>query len=88
MTATDQSVRSPAPGVIPEPPHLNDNLSWPPAASRKPGERKPGPRNPVRIAFTRVMSALHGDKYMVGAYQTEDHDGDAAPSDEAGLRER
>jgi hypothetical protein len=87
MTDTDQSVRSPAPGVIPEPPHLNDNLSWPPAASRKPGERKPGPRNPVKIAFMKVMSALHGDKYMLDAYPTEGHE-DAAPSDEAGPRER
>jgi hypothetical protein len=87
MTAIDQSARSPAPGVIPEPPHLNDNLSWPPAASRPPAERKPGPRNPVKIAFTRVMSALHGDKYMVEAYPPAGHE-DAAPADEAGSRER
>jgi hypothetical protein len=87
MTATDQSARSPAPGIIPEPPQVNDNLSWPPAASRTPGERKPGPRNPVRIALTRVMSALRGDKYMVDAYPPAGNE-DAAPSDEAGPRER
>ena len=83
MTTTDQPDRSAAPGIIPEPPHLNDNLAWPSAASRKPDERKPGPRNPIRIAVTRVMSALRGDKYMVDAYRTADNE-DTAASDEAG----
>jgi hypothetical protein len=82
MTATSQSDRSPAPGIIPEPPHLNDHPPWPPAASRKPAQHKPGRRNPVRIAFDKVMSALHGDKYMVGAYPAPDPE-DAGSSDDA-----
>jgi hypothetical protein len=85
MTTTTQPDRSPAPGIIPEPPHLNDNLAWPPAAARKPAERKPGRRNPARIAFDRVMSALHGDKYMVDAYPTAAHE-DAATSEDGGPR--
>jgi hypothetical protein len=85
--ATNQSDRSPAPGIIPEPPRLNENVAWPSTASRKPAERKPGPRNPVRVAFTKVMSALHGDKYMVDAYPTAGHEA-AASSDDAGTRAR
>jgi hypothetical protein len=85
--ATNQSDRSPAPGIIPEPPRLNENVAWPSRASRKPAERKPGPRNPVRVAFTKVMSALHGDKYMVDAYPTAGHE-DAATSDDAEPRAR
>jgi hypothetical protein len=87
MTATNQPDRSPAPGIIPEPPRVNDNLAWPSASSRKPAERKPGRRNPLRVAFARVMSALHGDKYMVGAYPVPDPE-DAAPSDDAGSHRR
>ena len=37
------------------------------------------------ILFTKVMSALHGDKYMIDAYPTQGHD-DAATADEAGPR--
>jgi hypothetical protein len=87
MTATNQPERSPAPGIIPEPPHVNDNLSWPSAASRKPAERKPGRQNPARIAFDRVMSALHGDKYMVDAYPAAGPE-DSARSEDAGSRTR
>ena len=87
MTATNQPDRSPAPGIIPSPPHLNDNLAWPPATSRKPDDPKPQRRNPVKIAFARVMSALHGDKYVVDAYPTAGHE-DAAPSDDTGPRAR
>jgi hypothetical protein len=62
MTDTNQPDRSPAPGIIPTPPYLNDNLAWPPATSRSPAERKPGRRSPVRVAFAKVMSALQGDR--------------------------
>ena len=81
--ATNQSDRSPAPGIIPEPPHVNENVAWPSAASRRPAERKPRRRNPVRVAFTKVMSALHGDKYMVDAYSTGGHEHAATPDDTA-----
>ncbi len=87
MTVTNQSDRSPAPGIIPEPPHLSDNPARPSPTSRKPAERKSGRRNPVRVAFTRVMSALHGDKYMVDAYPTSDPEA-AARSDDPGSQAR
>ena len=87
MTATNQPDRSPAPGIIPEPPRLNDNLAWPSAASRKPAQRKRGRRNPVSVAFAKVTSALHGDKHIVGAYPVPDPEG-AAPSDDAGSHRR
>ncbi len=83
MTTTDQPDQSPALGIIPAPPHLNDKLAWPAAASRKPHERKPRGRNPARIAFDRVMRALHGDKYMVDAYPAPVPE-DSARSDDAG----
>jgi hypothetical protein len=85
MTTTDQPDRSLAPGIIPEPPHLNDTLAWPPAASIKPHERKPRRRNPARIALDRVMSALHGDRYMVDAYPAAGPEG-SVRSDDAGSR--
>jgi hypothetical protein len=87
MTATNQPDRSPAPGIIPEPPHLNDNLAWPSAASKKPAGRKPRRRNPVRLGFAKVVSALHGDKYMVGAYPAPGPE-DAARSNDAESRAR
>jgi hypothetical protein len=43
---------SPAPTTVPEP--------------VRPGAEAPSA--PSRSAFARVMSVLHGDKYMVGAY--------------------
>jgi hypothetical protein len=83
MTPTDQPDRSPAPGIIPEPVHLSDGAAPLTSATGEPVERKPRPRNPVSAGFTRVMSALHGDKYMVDAYPTAGHE-DADSSDEAG----
>jgi hypothetical protein len=85
MTATNESDRSPAPGIIPAPVHPTSDRASPSAATEKPAARKPGRRNPVRIAFTRVMSALHGDEYMVDAYTTAGPQ-QAARSDEAGPR--
>jgi hypothetical protein len=37
----------------------------PPVAATVPG------RQPLRLAFGKVMSVLHGDKYMAGAYPPE-----------------
>jgi hypothetical protein len=81
MTANSQSDRSPAPGIIPEPAHLSSEVASPSAATRKPDSPKPGRRNPVKIAVDRVMSALHGDKYMVDAYPTPGPEDAARPED-------
>jgi hypothetical protein len=55
---------SPAPTTVPEP--------------VRPGAEAPSA--PSRSAFARVMSVLHGDKYMVGAYPPDW--GGAAPDAE------
>lgn len=73
MTATNQPDRSPAPGIIPGPVHVTDGAAPPPAVPEKRNQPK-GRRNPVRIAGAKVMSALRGDKYMVGAYPTASRD--------------
>ena len=81
VTATDQSDRSPAPGIIPEPVRVYDN---PPIAA---AEQQDQPRltrpNPARLVAARVMSALRGDKYMVNAYPAAEHK-DAPPLDDPG----
>jgi hypothetical protein len=87
MTATNQSDRSPAPGIIPEPTHLTSDAAPLTGATEKRGEHETGRGNPARIAFDKVMSALHGDKHMVDAYPTAGHE-DAAPADDAGARAR
>lgn len=56
-----------APGIISEPAEVQaDDL--PTAPNKQRDDSKPGRRNPVRLAATKVMSALRGDKYMVDAY--------------------
>jgi hypothetical protein len=80
MTATNQPDLSPAPGIIPGPVRVHDDPAPPTASTEKRDSGKPGQRNPFRIAFTRVMSALHGDKYMVDAYPAAGLEA-AAPSD-------
>jgi hypothetical protein len=87
MTANRQSDRSPAPGIIPEATHVKTGVASPSAAPRKPDDPKPGQRNPAKMAFDRVMSALHGDKYMVKAYPPTERE-DAAALADAGLRAR
>jgi hypothetical protein len=39
-----------------------------PASHRPAPASSPGGRQPVRFVLRKVMSALRGDKYMVGAY--------------------
>jgi hypothetical protein len=78
MTATNQPDRSPAPGIIPDPVHIHDDLGALTVATGRRGGRKSGRRNPLRIAAARVMSALRGDKYMVDAHPA------AASEDAAG----
>ncbi|HET6869860.1 MAG TPA: hypothetical protein VFH80_28365 [Solirubrobacteraceae bacterium] len=63
-----ESHTSPAPGVIPEPSVVHDE----PAASARRGSgraagttTKPAAR---RTPLARLLAALRGDKYMVGAY--------------------
>jgi hypothetical protein len=55
---TSEPTGSPVPGVIPEPIRLRDDAL---AIGPAPSLRR---RNPV----SKVLSALRGDKYMVGAY--------------------
>lgn len=62
MTATGQPDRPPA--LTTERGHHSD------APAIRPGRRHP-PRNVVRAAVAKLMSALRGDKYMIGAYPAE-----------------
>ena len=88
MTATNQPDRSPAPGIIPGPLHVSDGAAPPPVVPEERDEPK-ARRNPVRVAGAKVMSALRGDKYMVGAYPTESRDDPAASGDSgSSARER
>jgi hypothetical protein len=82
MTATSQPDRSPAPGIIPDPVHVHDDPGAPTAATGRRGGPKSGRRNPLGIAAARVMSVLHGDKYMVDAYPAAGQ-AHAAPPDSA-----
>jgi hypothetical protein len=81
MTATNQSDRSPAPEILPEPVHVSDDAALPVTATEKDGP-KSGRRHPVKFAVAKVMSALRGDKYMVDAYPATEHE--AAAPDSAG----
>jgi hypothetical protein len=55
---------SPPAGIVPHPVRAVTE-----AASRRPAPASsPGGRQPVRFVLRKVMSALRGDKYMVGAY--------------------
>ena len=80
MTPISQPDRSPAPGIIPGPVHVSDGAAALAAVTEKRDEPK-GRRNPVRIVSAKVMSALRGDKYMVGAYPTVSSDVHAASGD-------
>ena len=86
MNATNQSDRSPAPGIIPEPAHVNSQAAPLSAAIEKAGNPKPGRPNLLRIAVSKLISALRGDKYRIDAYPPARHD-DAKASDAAGKRE-
>jgi hypothetical protein len=81
MTAAGQPEQSTTPGIIPQPVHIFDDAA-PPTPIKQPDEPKPGPRNPVRLAVAKVMSALRGDKYMVDAYPAAG--GEASAASEGG----
>ena len=55
---TSEPTGSPVPGVIPEPIRLRDD---PAAIGPAPSRRR---RNPA----SKLLSALRGDKHMIGAY--------------------
>jgi hypothetical protein len=58
---------SPAAGIVPHSVRaVTEAASRPPAPAASPGGRQP-----VRFVLRRVMGALHGDKYMVGAYSPD-----------------
>jgi hypothetical protein len=89
MTATNEADRSPAPGIIPDPVYVHDDPGPATAATKQRGGRKPGRRNPVRVAAATVMGALHGDKYMVDAYPAAGQAGAVPPDSASSLaRER
>ncbi len=79
MTATNQSDRSPAPGIIPEPAHVRDDRRPPAAAKRNATHAHARRRNPLRVAADAVMSTLRGDKYLVDAYPVAGQQHAAAP---------
>jgi hypothetical protein len=64
-----ESRTSPAPGIIPEPSLVHDQRGVPTGR----GSARAGSHGSVRLAvrrtpLARVLAALRGDKYMVGAY--------------------
>jgi hypothetical protein len=74
-TSAIESNDSPAPGIIPEPAHVQDQ----PAAASSHAEppvrgsavkppSSPSQRNPARMLLDRVLGVFRGDKYMVDAY--------------------
>jgi hypothetical protein len=82
MTATNQPDRSPAPGIIPEPVHV-DHDDAPTAATEDQDEPRLKRPNPFKLVAATVISALRGDKYMVNAYPAAERE-DAPPPDDAG----
>jgi hypothetical protein len=77
--ATIEPTGSPVPGVIPEPVGLHRD----PAAQRPPLRR-----NPASQAWAGMWSALHGDKYLVGAYPPEWQPRASAPPTPPGPSQR
>lgn len=81
-TLAIESHDSPAPGIIPEPARVHEQPAAPAvradrrAAGRanKPATGKP---TPLSVVLAKALSAIRGDKYMVGAYPPEWH-GNAA----------
>jgi hypothetical protein len=67
---SERAIESPASGVsttVPEPAGaITEAAGGQPAPASSPVGRQP-----VRLVFGKVMSALHGDKYMVGAYTAD-----------------
>jgi hypothetical protein len=55
--ATIEQAHSPVPGVIPEPVRVEHDAPNPAPTPR---------RRPLSRARARLLSALHGDKYLVG----------------------
>lgn len=68
-TVPMESVTSPAPGILPEPPVVH---AEPAASSQRGASRAAGtsaaPRTPRRGPLAGLLAALRGDKYMVDAY--------------------
>ena len=81
MPTTTQPERSVASGIISEPADVHaDDI--PIATTKQRDDPKQRRRNPARIAAAKVMSALHGDKYMVDAYPAAGREDAAAPGDD------
>lgn len=87
MTANHQPDRSLAPGIIPEPVHVDGDRGTLTPANGKTADAHAERRSLARIALAKMMSAIHGDKYMVGAYPAAVREQAAAP-DEVGPREK
>ena len=80
MTATNPSDRSPAPGIIPGPPHISSDAAPLTVTIEKAHNPKPRRPNLLRIGVAKLIGALRGDKYMIDAYPPARHE-DAATSD-------
>ncbi len=83
MTTTHQSEPSPAPGIIPQPAHVNSDAAPLTPAIEKAHNPKPGRPNLLRTAGAKLISALRGDQYMIDAYPPARQE-DAATSDGGG----
>ena len=72
-SSASESTESPAPGIIPEPMHVQDQ---PTAAAERSAQRAadrastppPTQAKPRRGLLGKLLAALRGDKYMVDAY--------------------
>ena len=81
MPTTNQPDRSVTHGIIGEPADVHAD-DVPTAATEHREDPKSRRRNPARIAAAKVMSALHGDKYMVDAYPAAGREDAAAVGDD------
>ena len=89
MTATNQSEPSPAPGIIPEPAHVNSDAAPLTPAIERAHNPKLGRPNLLRTGGAKVISALRGDKYMIDAYPPARHeDAKASDAEEARAQKR
>jgi hypothetical protein len=87
MTAASQPDRSPAPGIIPDPVHVHDQLGTPTLANGKTAKANAERRNLARIGLAKMASAVRGDKHMVDAYPAAGRE-PAVARDDAGSRGR
>jgi hypothetical protein len=67
---SEPAIERPAPRVATIAPEPVGPITEAPGGPPPPASSRVG-RQPVRFVLGKVMSALHGDKYMVGAYTAD-----------------